>query len=43
MDELKYAKYIITEPSPNLPEFNFMRTRILHSEKDTLPGALCLG
>jgi hypothetical protein len=40
MDKLKYDKYIIDQPNANLPEFDFMRTRILHSSKDIVPGAL---
>lgn len=41
MDNLKYAQYIIDNPDPNLYEFDFMRTRILHSNEDIVPGALC--
>jgi hypothetical protein len=40
MNKLKYDKYIIDQPNGNLPEFDFMRTRILHSSKDIVPGAL---
>lgn len=42
MTNLKYAKYIIDNPDPNMPEFDFMRTRILHVNKDIVPGALCV-
>lgn len=42
MDNLKYAQYIIDNPDPNLYEFDFMRTRILHSNEDIVPGALCV-
>jgi hypothetical protein len=40
MSELKYAKYVITETEPDHPEFNFMRTRILFSGNEIIPGAL---
>jgi hypothetical protein len=40
MSKLKYVQYLISEPNPNLPEFAFMRTRILHSSKDIVSGAL---
>lgn len=42
MNELKYTKYVITESEPNHPEFNFMRTRILFSSNEIIPGALCV-
>jgi hypothetical protein len=42
MGELKYAKYIITDAEPNDPELNFMRTRLLFSGDNIIPGALCV-
>lgn len=39
MDDLKTAKYIITEPEPNMPEFADMRTRILHLGGEMFEGA----
>ena len=42
MGELKYAKYIIAESEPNMPELNFMRTRVLFSGDEIIPGALCV-
>jgi len=40
--ELKYAKYVITDSEPNMPEFSSMRTRILFSGDSIIPGALCV-
>jgi hypothetical protein len=42
MNEMKYAKYIVAESEPNMPEFDFMRTRILFSGEEIIPGALCV-
>jgi hypothetical protein len=42
MNEVLYAKYIITESEPNMPELDFMRTRILFSGDEIIPGALCV-
>jgi hypothetical protein len=42
MTVLKYEKYILTESNPNEPELDFMRTRILYSGGDIIPGMLHL-
>jgi hypothetical protein len=39
---MKYAKYIISQSAPNMPELDFMGTRILFSGYEIIPGALCV-
>ena len=42
MGKLKYEKYIITDAEPNDPHLNFMRTRLLLSGDNIIPGSLAV-
>jgi hypothetical protein len=41
-NEMKYAKHIISQSALNMPELDFMRTRILLSGDEIIPDALCV-